>query len=93
MNKGAGCLALWEVMDHYNHGDGMHDPYLDEVFSFDICLSRLHCLRLPVLRQCTPFSKTTARRFFVAAEAIHFQLLAGFLDSLEFFQIFFSRLA
>jgi cytochrome c peroxidase len=22
--------TLWDVMDHYNKGDGLHDPYLDE---------------------------------------------------------------
>jgi cytochrome c peroxidase len=22
--------TLWDVMDHYNKGDGIHDPYLDE---------------------------------------------------------------
>lgn len=22
--------TLWDVMDHYNKGDGIHNPYLDE---------------------------------------------------------------
>jgi cytochrome c peroxidase len=22
--------TLWDVIDHYNKGDGLHDPYLDE---------------------------------------------------------------
>jgi cytochrome c peroxidase len=22
--------TLWDVMDHYNNGDGIHNPYLDE---------------------------------------------------------------
>jgi len=22
--------TLWDVMDYYNHGDGIHNPYLDE---------------------------------------------------------------